>query len=428
MTAIRYYPLLFFVAAALALLSRESVSGVVACPHHLHPYYFFQHEDSECPSCGRAVIPQLQHYAKWNESSLALLKKLAAKPQNHIFSPQSFFEIVTLLGAGAEGKTQEQTLGIAGATAGTFQEFSQIAKSGSVAGGGFVSRANALVVSNKKQLQPDFKMFLNQYDEKIVIKEEVDFSSQQALSEVSRLVNNMACDVTQGMITECFDPSNGVDESTLLAIANASYFKGTWLNDFKVTKEEFRPLDAQPASVKMIESVNNDLSYARHLDWVAVSIPYKENAQMVIIIPPEGVPPASISPDTFHTLTSQLKKQFVNLKIPEYLIEMEYALEDYFGDDELGVFAPNAAFGGMVKNPPFSIDTIRHKAKIEVDQVGSRAASFTLAIGRESHPVELPPEVIADHPFLFFISDKTKECPARFMGQVWNPANAISAQ
>ena len=422
MIAVSHYLLSLLLMIVFALLPSKALPGIAVCPKYPGTHIFFQHKDSPCPSCNRAIIPlpQTEHYRGWNQSALRVFKKLAGKNTNHIFSPHSIFETVTLLGAGAAGRTQELTLGVMGAKAETFEQFTQIAQSGLAEHGGITSKANAMIVSNARTLRPHYRQFLRQYDKSVQILEGVNFSDSHVVSEVVELVNNMVCTTTNNMIQQCLG-SDDLKESTVLAAVNTSYFEGEWEDYFSNKMGHFTPFSEPPINIRMIEATSNRMYYSACQGWEAVLIPYRRGADMVIMIPPQGTRPSDITEDVFENLQRGLKKAIVHLVMPEYMIDMQYALEEHLDREAFDMFSADADFSEMVENAGVSVSTMKHAAMIRTNEYGTKVASSTLSFMAESEYTVPIQQVAADHPFLFFISDKTPKHTVRFMGQVWNP-------
>lgn len=69
------------------------------------------------------------------------------------------------------------------------------------------------------------------------------------------------------------------------------------------------------------------------------------------------------------------------------------------------IFSPDSDFSGFSENSKITFNDAIHKAKIEVDEAGSKAAAATsLFMFRSSRPLE-PMQIWCNHPFLFMIYD-----------------------
>lgn len=74
------------------------------------------------------------------------------------------------------------------------------------------------------------------------------------------------------------------------------------------------------------------------------------------------------------------------------------------------LFDSSADLSGFSEKSQLKFDDAVHKAKIEIDEEGSTAASATAIFSfRSSRPTE-PAQFICNHPFMFLIHDqKSKE-------------------
>ena len=421
------------ITAFLATWPMVAVSGIGSCDRCQPTYYFFDHgdksEDAKCPQCCcvSAPKPNPLHHKLWNGAALSLFHKLSATPKNHVFSPHSLFETFTLLAAGAAGKTQSLTLDLMGATPETYNQFTQIVQSGSASNGGTLSRYNALVASKEIRLNPDYKGFLHQLDGAIDIREGIDFTNKDQAKCETQSINDKVAKATHGLITRCLEP-NELTPSTLVAMVNACYFKGSWSVKFKETKDLFYTFDQQrrvEIEVDMIQAKvkakERSMLYSEHRRWEAVAIPYQEGAEMVIMLPPEGTEPTQISLDIFHALLEELSPEDFELTMPTYLFEIQYALEEHLETQDHDMFSHLADFSPMAEGGRLFVSKIKHSAKIETDKEGTRVAAATV-VRKTKGKSFCDRRVKINRPFLFLIRDKKEQHTIRFMGQVWNPA------
>jgi len=84
-------------------------------------------------------------------------------------------------------------------------------------------------------------------------------------------------------------------------------------------------------------------------------------------------------------------------------------------------FSNFADFSGMTDANDLKIDEVIHKAFIEVNETGTEAAAATAVIMiLKSALNEQTIRFIANHPFIYFITDKTTGSII-FMGRLVNP-------
>jgi serine protease inhibitor len=167
----------------------------------------------------------------------------------------------------------------------------------------------------------------------------------------------------------------------------------------------------------------------------AVELPYKGDDMSMLIVLPDAADglsalEASFDAKKLDSIVSSLADQLVSVALPKFEVNPaeSLALRDQL--KQLGMplaFDPDKADFTGIANPPspadrLYIDKVFHKAFVKVDEKGTEAAAATAVVmpragGMPPKPVEL----IADHPFLFFIRDH-KTGLVLFMGRVVDPA------
>ncbi|MEM6612372.1 MAG: serpin family protein, partial [Cyanobacteria bacterium P01_C01_bin.72] len=120
---------------------------------------------------------------------------------------------------------------------------------------------------------------------------------------------------------------------------------------------------------------------------------------------------------------SQMRSQPGNVSLPKFKLEYETELQNVLAT--LGMsqaFNPTQADFSAMTDIPVAIDTIKHKAVIEVNEEGSEAAAVT-SIGiriTSAIPQEQPFNININRPFFFAIRDDITET-ILFMGNVVEP-------
>lgn len=286
------------------------------------------------------------------------------------------------------------------------------------------------------QVVRDFAALLqDQYHAQL---EQLDFAGE---AEASRhTVNQWVETVTHNNIRELIQPGVFTDQ-TRLVLTNAIYFKGKWLIPFAISNthdEDFTVSPGHNVHVPFMH-LQGRFYYHEEADFTALELPYKGNAlSMVIILPkkPEGL--AKLEQKlTFPTLqqwleTLETDQCSVTLSFPKFETTQDFSLKEVM--QAMGIkdaFDPvKADFSGMAARATLQkngenlyVDTIIHKAYIEVDEEGTKAAAAT-APPVPVAPTALPPTCIktfhADHPFIFLIRDNHSGL-LLFMGRIDNP-------
>ncbi|KAI9073455.1 hypothetical protein K1719_044592 [Acacia pycnantha] len=159
-----------------------------------------------------------------------VLQKQIQNGSNFVSSPLSLHIILSLVAAGAKGKTLEELLSFLGSpTKGDLNSASsQIVSSlknveGTENGGPNLSFVNGAWVDKTFGLKASFEELVkNVYKSPI---EEVDFKNKA--EEVAKEVNSWTEKETNGLIRELLPPGY-INKKTVLVLGNALYFKGAW--------------------------------------------------------------------------------------------------------------------------------------------------------------------------------------------------------
>jgi serpin B len=283
--------------------------------------------------------------------------------------------------------------------------------------------ANSLWVKMGYNLIQNYLNVIETYYGKAIF--EVNFSTGQAV----RQINNWVADNTRGKIRNIMGP---LDSLTRFVLVNAIYFKGLWEVQFEknLTKNEpFTLKSGKKVDVPMMFATD-DYYYTEGPNFQMLGMFYKEKRFAMIILLPRSVNDLeeienNLIREKMDPLFKQLQKQKVKIFVPRFEMTDQFNVEGIL--KRLGMidaFDRNRAdFSGMTEKENLQIDSIIHKAFVEVNEEGTEAAAATvtsfIGMGLPKKPKPIP-VFRADHPFLIFIRDlETKSI--LFIGRVMNP-------
>jgi len=263
----------------------------------------------------------------------------------------------------------------------------------------------------------------------------LDFQNQPDISRVT--INRWVEDQTNNKITDLFS-KRAITELTRLVIANAVYFKGTWIEPFEKNEtrdDVFYITPEKTVPVKMMENFDS-FNYTETDDLQVLRMPYISGSEgsgrriSMLILLPKTHTLASIEESLTVQKLSELRNALVSQKVrvmfPKFNLETQYDLSSTLASMGMPTaFTDKADFSGMdgVKNLLNLITgTVIHQAFVEVNEEGTEAVAVT---GGDMYmscapPTRLPPTFRADHPFIFFIQDSGNG-NILFMGRVNNP-------
>ena len=367
------------------------------------------HDIKYNPGTIKLTAAQQAQVENSNEFAWKFLKEVSKGEQEDVFvSPLSVTYALGMLSNGAVGDTQKEILEGLEFRSSKVDDINSLChqlmiESPKLDKSTKVSMANAVVANKNKPLQPDFKNVVEKQYQALVTNQ--DFSSPATLS----FINQWASDHTQGMVPKILERINPDGVSYLL---NALYFKGIWYRQFdkkRTQQESFTQADGKKLSVKMMHQKERFLA-AENDNYQTVVLPYGNGSyEMVVLLPREGKDLSSL----LQTMDAKkwkdnLKNTYsseVDLKLPRFTSAYTRELNDV-----LKLLGMNAMFdpskANLTKMSAVSsfVSMVLQKAKIEVDEEGSKAAAVTVI---ETAPTAVAPSkpilFHANRPFMYAI-------------------------
>ncbi|XP_029606483.1 leukocyte elastase inhibitor isoform X2 [Salmo trutta] len=261
----------------------------------------------------------------------------------------------------------------------------------------------------------------------------VDFLG--AAEETRGQINGWVEQQTANKIKDLLKPGT-VSVMTRLALVNAIYFKGNWLNRFdqKDTKEmPFKLNQNESKPVQMMHQMKKfPFNYVPDYNLQIVELPYVDGElSMFVLLPEEATDGSDPLVKLERELTMEKLDEWTSrdnmdtgteviVHLPKFKLEEDYELNEPL--TQLGmkdVFEGGRAdLSGMNGEGGLFLSTVAHKAFVEVNEEGTEAAAATAGIIsfcmiREEH-------FTADHPFLFFIRHN-KSKSILFLGRFSSP-------
>lgn len=226
-------------------------------------------------------------------------------------------------------------------------------------------------------------------------------------------VNRWVGDRTRGMIPRLVDQ---LPAETAAVILNAIYFKGAWARAFPPEMTSTRDFRLVSGDVRKVPLMRQEarLPYAEVGDFRRLTLAYQGgNLAMDLLLPVLGKTlaqaEAGLTAESFAALaTAPAREVQADVVLPRFRLASEYQLKAAFA--KLGLSSPfsrtAADFTGMGgAKGDLWIDEVIHKAVVEVDEVGTKAAAVTGIVMRTTAfvPEDEPVVFHCDQPFLFVI-------------------------
>lgn len=373
-----------------------------------------------------------------NNFAYDMSEYLAEGGENYFFSPYSICVALSVLDNGAQGETKsqiEQLLGITDLTEwnmqmGRFIEAKQSKKA-------LLTGANSIWVDGQFELSDQlYKSYLplvkNYYHASMY---QADFEKNAA--KVKEQMDQWVSENTDGLIESC---EAAPDADTVLTLMNAVYFYGEWKWPFEagINKWMFYGTEEENEVDVMFLS-DCWLHYYVSDGLEAISLPYGNGSRVMnILIPVESGKDQpkdfeQTAAGIFGAMSTEEKNNFLDklltgeekwisgIRLPKF--SMEYSVPQM--DSLLQEMGMKNAFNDRLADFPgigeIYVSEVAHKAKIEVNELGSRAAAVTedASEAASDEPEREIIHFIVDQPFLFMIQD-TETGMILFMGQVNN--------
>lgn len=257
----------------------------------------------------------------------------------------------------------------------------------------------------------------------------VNFQSEAGHRVASERINQWANDATAERISDLVNPGlfTGL---TRLVLTNAITFDGLWEYPFDDTKNaNFTLLDGTTVNVPLMQR-RVITAYAAGENWQAAELSYQgERVHMLILLPAEGHFEEFVR-ELDAARVAEIEAALVPTDLALYLPRFAYASDLMLAETLTNMGMPlvfsesEADFSGMVEIlPNLCLSHILHKAYLEVDKTGTKAAAATaieVVVGEEN---SLPEVMLVDRPFIFLIRD-TGQGTILFLGRMVNPANS----
>lgn len=368
-----------------------------------------------------------------NAFALALYRGLSEGAGNRACSPVSIRSAMAMTWAGACGQTASQLADAlrfdrpdeqidAGFSA-INRRLMQIRK----AGGG-TTMASSLWAQADTPLRPGF-----------VKRLERSFGGSAAATDfrgdpegARRAVNAWAGRETGGEFRELLGPGS-VGADTRLVLANACKFAGKWEQPFplaKTTDQPFRLAGGEEVRVPLM-FLDALVPVSQAADFTAVDLAYEGDGMSMLVLLPramDGLPAleAKLTTELLASCLARMVLAPVKVWLPRFRVgwsgDLEAVLRGLGVSDAFD--RSRADFSGINgRRPPdddaLALSRVRHEARIETDEQGTRASAATAVSMAKCGPTQFR----ADHPFLFAVRGK-RYGTIWYLGRIADPSRS----
>jgi serpin B len=251
----------------------------------------------------------------------------------------------------------------------------------------------------------------------------LDFADPRALAAINDWVRKH----TEGKIEKILDRIN---PDMLLVLLNAIYFKGNWQTAFDQRLTDDHPFMLANGRRKMLPMMRRSGTWSFFTDGLlaGISLPYGSGRlQMDLFLPGDQDSLerllGRLNETNWHSWLSRFRRAEGMLMMPRFKLEHETQLNRVLAALGMGrAFTRRAEFSGISRTGPLSIDEVKHKTYIDVNEEGTEAAAVT-SVGIRLTGLVMQDRrftMIVDHPFFFTIRDNQSGA-ILFMGAIVDP-------
>ena len=281
-----------------------------------------------------------------------------------------------------------------------------------------ISIANSVWTEKNFTVKKPFTDILSQYYN----AESKSFDITDPL--VPKQINSWIESKTNGLIKNMIDK---LDQSTVMLLINAIYFKGKWNSQFdkeKTVQGSFYKSDGVTVQVPMMKQTS-DFKIYNGEGFTLAEFPYGQaNFVMDILLPDDRNGIKSILPlisdNNFKGWISLRSERKTEVTFPKFKYGYKKDLNDILTDMGMGIaFTDNADFSN-ISDISLLISMVKHQAFIETNEEGTEAAAATI-VGISNTSMPAGPYILnIDHPFLYIIREISTNS-ILFMGRVSDP-------
>ncbi|KAK6059629.1 serine proteinase inhibitor [Cooperia oncophora] len=349
------------------------------------------------------------------------LLQYAHANESLVVSPISVIFTLVMVQAGAKGVTKSQIDSVIseGASDNEIDEhYTRLSKQITNATNGVkIEIANAFFINQEFEIEKDYEQTIEErYNARV---EAVNFDKAE---EAAKIIDGFEGKTTEGKIRDMVN--EGTVQGAHSLIINAIHFAAEWKYKFDKGSNSNGTFYSAAGNHKEVEYMNAfyvHRLYTQDDDFQVLCLQYSDPSFAFNIFLPRRSADlsevrSSLTGEKIQSLLSDLEEAFMSVTIPKMKIETDFNLKSSLipiGVSEM--FSDEADLSGIIKEPSVKVSDVTHRATIEVDEDGTRAAAATLfKVPPVSAVMKESMEFQADHPFLFIL---TKDNNPLFMGQ-----------
>ncbi|XP_060690198.1 glia-derived nexin [Hemiscyllium ocellatum] len=350
--------------------------------------------------------------------------------ENTIMSPHGITSVLGMLQLGAGARTRQQlNIALKYNSYGIYKKIKKIHKSLTES-----RNQDIVTIANGLFAPSDFAMeqsFLRKIQ--VLYQAAVRNVHYENPVEAASTINLWTRNQTRGMITNLISPSM-LSETTRLVVVNALFFKGLWKSRFLPENTRNRDFYAADGSVYQVPMMSQKATFSfgmaitpTNVKYYILELPYHGGTiSMFVVVPEEyNIPLSTITPhldiQSIHAWKRIMREKKLDIALPKFTAEAEIDLERPLS--ALGITdmfdRTKANFGKICRSGELYVSQVLQKAKIEVNEDGTKASAATAAVMMVKS-LRIIPSFVVNRPFIYIIWHNPSGT-VLFIGQVSRP-------
>jgi len=366
------------------------------------------------------------------EFALDLYAELRQAPGNIVYSPFSMSLAMAMVWAGSGGQTEQEIASVfhfTGAPADVHEAFNALdARLESSSSGVTLHLANSLWLRpDSGPKAPFLDTLAENYGAGVHV---VDLTNGDVAAPA---INGWVSTETRGKIDQLVSRSD-FDSRTRLALANALYFGGKWVDGFYPSGTFPADFIRSDGSTVRVPTMSGTFftKYSEGSDYQATTFSYAGTPQTSFMV----ILPATDAFDSFEAsfdgakldrIVAGLADRIVDVTLPRFSFRFDTNLRDALTALGMGREFTDVGtdFTPMADLAPNRISKVAHASTLSVDEQGTEASAATVVVLSKDASISAgppsPPAVFqVDRPFLFAVRDDATGL-LLFCGRVADP-------
>ncbi|KAG5900483.1 hypothetical protein JTB14_010895 [Gonioctena quinquepunctata] len=347
-----------------------------------------------------------------NEFTFASYKVLTkTRSGNLLLCGISAETVLSLLSQGARGETESELHRALSEDESSVNAYKQLVpKLNQDTKGLTLLSANKIYAAKDFEIEKSFKD--NAKDAYKADVQNVDFGKN---SETAEVINSWVAGKTNNKITDIVSPDQ-LNSNTRLVLVNALYLKAQWMHPFNEEFTENKPFYTIASESKQMPMMHLEETFRyKHYGYYKIlEMPFEGGVTMTIVLPDarDGLT-SLLETDVKGVLeVRDLKEEMVSVTMPKFTMRMTTDFIPIL--ENLGVEtlfdAGEADLKGISPEQGLYVNLVVQQTYINVTETGVEAASATtVGVTRKLLPEPKLSSItfIADHPFLFYLREKS---------------------